>query len=92
MSEILKFELSGLDPTPKLADEIIDHGYDEHKDETKKEKYPRQRISGKRIVFAAIAAVPEESVEGSDQDQLRRDSRVDTGNLTDYTAKFLTLN
>ena len=39
-----------------------------------------------------MAAVPEESVEGSDQDQLRRDSRVDTGNLTDSTAKFLTLN
>ena len=49
-------------------------------------------MSTKKIVFAAMAAVPEESVEGSDQDQLRRDSRVDTGNLTDSTAKFLTLN
>ena len=38
----------------------------------------------------AMAAVPEESADGSDE--LKRGSRTDTGNLTDSTAKFMMLN
>lgn len=94
MSDILHFDLSGHEPTPRLADTVLELGYDKPEDPkvsmSLPNAQPKKKPNNTFPYLLAMAAVPEESADGSDE--LKRGSRTDTGNLTDSTAKFMLLN